>query len=85
MLILVQIMDIIKLVQVVGLYTELYTSANYVVWERIVSEGDASQEISGTDQDNNGGVRWIDDTLDILAGKQWFTTLDLVIRYWQVS
>ena len=27
----------------------------------------------------------IDDTLDMLAGKQWFSTLDLASRYWQVS
>ena len=27
----------------------------------------------------------IDDTLDMLAGKQWFSTLDLANRYWQVS
>ena len=27
----------------------------------------------------------IDDTLDMLAGKQWFSTLDLVSGYWQVS
>ena len=27
----------------------------------------------------------IDDTLDILAGKQWFSTLDLASSYWQVS
>ena len=27
----------------------------------------------------------IDDTLDILAGKQWFSTLDLASGYWQVS
>ena len=31
------------------------------------------------------GVRWVEDTLDILADEQWFTTLDLVSRYWQVS
>ena len=37
-LLLVQMMDIIMMVQVVGLYTELYASANYVIWERIVSE-----------------------------------------------
>ena len=28
---------------------------------------------------------WIDDTLDMLAGKQWFSTLDLASGYWQVS
>ena len=27
----------------------------------------------------------IDDTLDMLAGKPWFSTLDLVSGYWQVS
>ena len=27
----------------------------------------------------------IDDTLDMLAGKQWFYTLDLASGYWQVS
>ena len=27
----------------------------------------------------------IDDTLDMLAGKQWFSTLDLASVYWQVS
>ena len=27
----------------------------------------------------------IDDTLDMLAGKRWFSTLDLVSGYWQVS
>ena len=27
----------------------------------------------------------IDDTLDMLAGKQWFSTLDLTSGYWQVS
>ena len=27
----------------------------------------------------------IDDTLDMLAGKQWFSTLDLMSGYWQVS
>ena len=27
----------------------------------------------------------IDDTLDMLAGKQWFSTLDLANGYWQVS
>ena len=27
----------------------------------------------------------IDDTLDILAAKQWFSTLDLASGYWQVS
>ena len=27
----------------------------------------------------------IDDTLDMLAGKRWFSTLDLASRYWQVS
>ena len=27
----------------------------------------------------------IDDTLDMLAGKQWFSTLDLASGYWQVS
>ena len=27
----------------------------------------------------------IDDTLDMLAGKQWFATLDLASGYWQVS
>ena len=27
----------------------------------------------------------IDDTLEILAGKQWFSTLDLVSGYWPVS
>ena len=27
----------------------------------------------------------IDDTLDMLAGKQWFSTLDLARGYWQVS
>ena len=27
----------------------------------------------------------IDDTLDMLAGKQWFSTLDLASEYWQVS
>ena len=27
----------------------------------------------------------IDDTLDMLSGKQWFSTLDLVSGYWQVS
>ena len=27
----------------------------------------------------------IDNTLDMLAGKQWFSTLDLVSGYWQVS
>ena len=27
----------------------------------------------------------IDDTLDMLAGKQWFLTLDLASGYWQVS
>ena len=53
-----------------------------VVWERIVGSfltwPDASHGILGTNQDNNGGVRWMNDTLDILAGKQWFFTLDLV-------
>ena len=28
---------------------------------------------------------WIDDTLDMLAGKQWFSTLDLASGYYQVS
>ena len=28
---------------------------------------------------------WIDDTLDMLAGKRWFSTLDLTSGYWQVS
>ena len=27
----------------------------------------------------------IDDTMDMLAGKQWFSTLDLASGYWQVS
>ena len=27
----------------------------------------------------------IDDTLDMLVGKQWFSTLDLASGYWQVS
>ena len=27
----------------------------------------------------------IDDTLDMLAGKQWVSTLDLASGYWQVS
>ena len=27
----------------------------------------------------------IDDTLDTLAGSQWFSTLDMVSRYWQVE
>ena len=27
----------------------------------------------------------IDDTLDMLAGKQWFSTLELASGYWQVS
>ena len=27
----------------------------------------------------------IDDTLDMLAGKQWFSTVDLASGYWQVS
>ena len=27
----------------------------------------------------------IDDTMDMLAGKRWFSTLDLASRYWQVS
>ena len=27
----------------------------------------------------------IDDTLDMLAGKQWFSTLDMASGYWQVS
>ena len=27
----------------------------------------------------------IDDTLDMLAGKQWFSTLDIASGYWQVS
>ena len=27
----------------------------------------------------------IDDTLDMLAGKQWFSTLDLASGYWQIS
>ena len=27
----------------------------------------------------------IDDTLDMLAGKRWFSTLDLASGYWQVS
>ena len=27
----------------------------------------------------------IDDTLDMLAGKKWFSTLDLASEYWQVS
>ena len=27
----------------------------------------------------------IDDTLDMLTGKQWFSTLDLASGYWQVS
>ena len=27
----------------------------------------------------------IDDTLDMFAGKQWFSTLDLASGYWQVS
>ena len=27
----------------------------------------------------------IDDTLDTLAGSQWFSTLDLVRGYWQVE
>ena len=27
----------------------------------------------------------IDNTLDMLAGKQWFSTLDLASGYWQVS
>ena len=27
----------------------------------------------------------IDDTLDMLAGKQWFSTLDLASGYWHVS
>ena len=27
----------------------------------------------------------IDDTLDMLAGKQWFSTMDLASGYWQVS
>ena len=27
----------------------------------------------------------IDDTLDMLAGKQWFSALDLASGYWQVS
>ena len=37
----------------------------------------------------DGGTRfcvdYIDDTLDMLAGKQWFSTLDLASGYWQVS
>ena len=28
---------------------------------------------------------WIDNTLDMLAGKQWFSTLDLASGYWHVS
>ncbi len=27
----------------------------------------------------------IDDTLNMLADKQWFSTLDLASRYWQIS
>ena len=30
-------------------------------------------------------LRSIDDTLDMLAGRQWFSTLDLASGYWQVS
>ena len=27
----------------------------------------------------------IDDTIDTLSGSQWFSTLDLLSRYWQVE
>ena len=63
-LILVQMMNIIMLVQVVGLYIELYTAANYVVWERIVSEGgggiflDKARCITGDHLRNGSGQQW---------------------------
>ena len=88
---LIQIMDIIMLVQVVGLHTESYASVNYAIYmkERIVSEGGSFLTcITGDLRNGSGqqwGVRWVEDTLDILADEQWFTTLDLVKRYWQVS
>ena len=93
-LMLVQMMDIIMLVHVVGLYTELHTSAIKLcnLGADSLRKGgggawpDASHGILGTDQDNN----WVYAGLTThwtfwLANKQWLTTLDLVSRYWQVS
>ena len=58
------------LVQVVGLYTELYTYVNYAVWEQIVRRGGGSfltcpnalQGILGTANNGSPHQTWLSDT-----------------------
>ena len=43
------------------------------------------QKVNAVTQKDAYPLPRIDDTLDMLSGSQWFSTLNLVSRYWQVE